>query len=95
VRRLFRVLLATGVIAALVVWLRQLLEGRVELLGTESEDENSLQGEPSVPTTPANGRAGLTREELYEEAKRLGIEGRSRMSKQELRAAIASRGGGR
>jgi cation transport regulator ChaB len=36
---------------------------------------------------------GNTKQELYERAKRLGVDGRSRMSKRELARAIASRQG--
>jgi hypothetical protein len=35
------------------------------------------------------GPAGRTREQLYADAKRLGIEGRSKMSKSELQHAVA------
>jgi hypothetical protein len=35
------------------------------------------------------GPAGRTREQLYQDAKRLGIEGRSKMSKSELQHAVA------
>ncbi len=35
-----------------------------------------------------SGRGGRTREQLYEEAKRLGIEGRSKMSKAQLEVAV-------
>jgi hypothetical protein len=43
---------------------------------------------------PAKPAKSLTRDELYREAKRLGIEGRSKMSKGELERAVtkASRG---
>lgn len=34
------------------------------------------------------GRRGRTRDQLYEEARRMGIEGRSRMSKVELEDAV-------
>lgn len=34
---------------------------------------------------------GRTREQLYEEARRLGVEGRSRMNKSQLQRAVASR----
>ncbi len=34
------------------------------------------------------GRRGQTREQLYNEAKRLNIEGRSRMSKRQLQGAV-------
>jgi len=35
------------------------------------------------------GPAGRTREQLYNDAKKLGIEGRSKMSKKELQHAVA------
>jgi hypothetical protein len=43
------------------------------------------------PETPAGQRRSSepTREDLYGEATRLGIKGRSRMSKEQLRAAVA------
>ncbi|MGH9051693.1 MAG: plasmid stabilization protein, partial [Acidimicrobiia bacterium] len=34
------------------------------------------------------GRAGRTRDQLYQEAKRLGIEGRSKMDKAQLERAV-------
>lgn len=36
-----------------------------------------------------NGPGGRTREQLYNDAEKLGIEGRSRMSKDELQHAVA------
>jgi hypothetical protein len=36
-----------------------------------------------------NGPAGRTREQLYNDAKRLGIEGRSSMDKKQLQRAVA------
>jgi len=36
-----------------------------------------------------HGPGGRTRDQLYEDARRLGIEGRSKMDKQELRRAVA------
>ncbi|HET7120799.1 MAG TPA: Rho termination factor N-terminal domain-containing protein [Solirubrobacterales bacterium] len=36
-----------------------------------------------------HGPGGRTREQLYNDAKKLGIEGRSRMNKQELQRAVA------
>jgi hypothetical protein len=38
-----------------------------------------------------SGPRGRTREQLYAEAKRLGIEGRSRMRKAELEAAVSKK----
>jgi hypothetical protein len=37
------------------------------------------------------GPRGRTKEQLYEEAKRMGIEGRSKMSKQQLQRAVDRR----
>ena len=39
------------------------------------------------------GPRGPTRAQLYEEAKRLGVEGRSKMSKDQLRRAVGRRRG--
>ena len=38
------------------------------------------------------GPSGKTREQLYNDAKKLGIEGRSQMSKQELQKAVSGAG---
>jgi hypothetical protein len=38
------------------------------------------------------GPSGKTREQLYEDARRLGIEGRSKMSKEQLQRAVAAKG---
>ena len=38
---------------------------------------------------PGKGPGGRTRDQLYNDAKKLGIEGRSKMSKQELQHAVA------
>jgi cation transport regulator ChaB len=63
---------------------------------------------PSDPQAARSGRAarrgggktyggvdvrGNTREELYERAKKAGVKGRSRMSKEELAEAVARKGG--
>jgi len=37
------------------------------------------------------GPSGKTKEQLYDDAKRLGIEGRSKMSKKQLQRAVASK----
>jgi hypothetical protein len=44
------------------------------------------------PETPSRQGMGTepTREDLYREATRLGVKGRSRMSKEQLRAAVAA-----
>jgi hypothetical protein len=63
---------------------------------------NSWEEERAQPEAPAGGERpeqrresrpeSLTRAELYEEAKRLDIPGRSRMTKAELQKAIANKG---
>ena len=40
-------------------------------------------------TRSSSGDGGKTREQLYDDAKRLGIEGRSKMNKQELERAVS------
>jgi hypothetical protein len=52
------------------------------------------QGDPSKlerGTTMAQGRE-RTKEQLYRDAKRLGIKGRSKMNKGQLKAAVDRRG---
>jgi cation transport regulator ChaB len=68
----------------------------------EPKDEKGPSDPRSTKTTAQKRRGegetfggvdvyGNTKAELYERAKRLGVEGRSRMSKEELARAIASR----
>jgi hypothetical protein len=51
----------------------------------------ALRDEAAADTRPAPGArpSELTRDELYREATKLGVKGRSRMSKDELREAVA------
>jgi hypothetical protein len=44
--------------------------------------------EPGEPPPRFRGRSEPTKEDLYREAARLGVRGRSKMTKQELREAI-------
>jgi hypothetical protein len=68
--------------------------------GSTGQGRGSSQGERRRATTQRGRRSGrsqrsqgLTRDELYEEAKRLGIEGRSKMNKAQLERAVGkSRG---
>jgi hypothetical protein len=39
----------------------------------------------------SSGNDGKTKEQLYNQAKRLGVEGRSKMTKQQLQRAVSSR----
>jgi hypothetical protein len=56
---------------------------------TSTEDKSSSQrgGERSGTNRPK----GRTREQLYEEAKRLNVEGRSSMNKDQLERAVAGK----
>jgi hypothetical protein len=49
-------------------------------------------GSSPAGASSANGEPGTTKAELYERAKQLGIEGRSKMSKQDLKRAIREAG---
>jgi hemerythrin superfamily protein len=51
-------------------------------------------GDRIPPARPATEADGMTREELYEQAKELDIAGRSSMSKEELAQAVAAAGAG-
>ncbi len=53
---------------------------------------SASSGSSGAGASSANGKAGATKAELYERAKRLGIEGRSKMSKQDLERAIRDAG---
>ena len=44
---------------------------------------------PSKASRSSSGGTNRTKEQLYNQAKRLGIEGRSSMTKQQLERAIA------
>jgi hypothetical protein len=81
-RRFARLLLAAGAIGALLAGLRKLFEEQ--------------PGPTAAPRAAEsrNGAADLSREELYEKAKRLEIEGRSKMNKRELARAVAEREAG-
>ncbi|MGW2634527.1 plasmid stabilization protein [Streptomyces chattanoogensis] len=59
---------------------------------TATVGETSAKGPQSAPQRggerSARGLQGLTKEQLYEEAKKRNIEGRSTMNKDELRKAL-------
>jgi hypothetical protein len=54
---------------------------------TRSSRSRSTSSSRSSSSSRSNG--GKTREQLYNEAKRLGIEGRSKMNKQQLQRAVS------
>ena len=45
----------------------------------------------SRSSSSSSGNGGQTKEQLYQQAKRLGISGRSKMSKQQLQRAVSRR----
>jgi hypothetical protein len=59
---------------------------------SKSSSRSSLRGSSASSRGGARsgkpGPRGRTREQLYNEAKKLGIEGRSRMNKQQLQGAV-------
>jgi hypothetical protein len=80
--RLIRRLILFAALAAGAVYLKQLLD---------EEQQPAPIAEPPAPKPEAggsNGSEGATKAELYEQAQRLDIEGRSKMTKAELERAI-------
>ena len=45
----------------------------------------------SRSTSSSSSNGGKTKEQLYDEAKRLGIDGRSKMNKEQLRRAVSGK----
>jgi hypothetical protein len=82
---LLRLLTAASVAGALAVLLRGLRK-RHELMSPKDSEEPHTGSETS-PGTDRDG-AGSNRKELYEEAQRLEIPGRSRMNKRQLARAV-------
>jgi Rho termination factor, N-terminal domain len=101
-RLLARILLAAGAIGVLIAGLRKLFDHRPELLrasvAPSGPQETQRRADPPTPPDAAdtgNGTTELSREELYEKAQGLKIEGRSKMNKRELARAVAEREAGR
>jgi hypothetical protein len=94
VRRLARFVLAGVVVACLLAFLRNLFKGAAPPISV-AESPNRAAQAPDVPTdSKPNGTVELSREQLYEKAKGLGVEGRSKMSKSQLQRAVARHEGG-
>ena len=53
--------------------------------------ETTGSSSKSRSSSSSSGNGGQTKEQLYQQAKRLGIEGRSKMSKQQLQRAVSRR----
>lgn len=69
-------------------------EGRAKTSARSSrrDTSSSRRGGRRSGTNRPKGR---TKEQLYNDAKRMGIEGRSKMTKQQLQRAVAGKKGGR
>jgi hypothetical protein len=94
-RRLLIPTLAGAAVAALAVALRRIARPEGGLPDAWAP-ELPPPAAPSPPPEPAPpGRRGPTRAELYAEAKRLDIEGRSKMTKAQLQRAIDEHRGAR
>jgi hypothetical protein len=76
-RRIVRIAFAVALAAAAALAVRRLLEA------------DAGPGPALPPAGPVPSQAtGPTRDELYSEARRLDIQGRSKMNKQELQEAV-------
>lgn len=101
--RLLRRLVVIAALGALAAWLKQVLD-QAELPAQGTEAGHFVAKSPTkapTPSRPAGGgptkaeptkadptESGPTRAELYERAQQLGVKGRSKMSKAQLRRAI-------
>jgi hypothetical protein len=57
----------------------------------KGETRSSSSRSRSGSSSSSSGNGGKTKEQLYQQAKRLGIDGRSKMSKQQLQRAVSRR----
>jgi len=63
-------------------------EKRAEQIAARAVNKEKARSGESK-TSSRSGPGGRTREQLYNDAKKLGIEGRSKMSKSQLQRAVA------
>jgi hypothetical protein len=93
-RRIAKIALLAALVAAAGLAVRWLLEreaGAVELAPSTSGDEQAATRNGARKAEPS----GPTKDQLYTEARRLEIQGRSKMNKQELQEAVeAAKTGG-
>lgn len=64
---------------------------RAEKGETKGSRAKSRSGSSSAGGSSRSSNGSQTREQLYEQAKRLGIDGRSKMNKQQLQRAVSRR----
>ena len=60
---------------------------------TRTASKSSLQGKSSSERGGRNSHAEPTKDELYERAKQVGVEGRSKMTKEQLKRALGRKRG--
>jgi hypothetical protein len=93
-RGLLRLLAAATIVGALAALLRELLRRGAEPLSSQGSEEPHTERQMSSGT--GRDGAGPSRKELYEEAQRLEIQGRSKMNTRQLERAVdAAKGAGR
>jgi hypothetical protein len=85
--------LAKAICVALILAAAALLAGYLKRRHEDSPDPFVEAPEPPSAERPTGGMSraqldGATREQLYEEAKRRGVPGRSTMTKAQLQAAL-------
>ncbi len=83
-----RIVTAAAIAAGLYFLIRHLLDDGQSSERRRNQSSPSSSPEQTVHTDGSGDLDGRTREQLYEEAKRLGIEGRSKMNKAELARAV-------
>jgi hypothetical protein len=88
-------MLVAGALIGLRALLKALFEGPENLVEFSPAGSSDTDQAPAPDANPVsrNGAAELTRDELYEQAQRLNIEGRSKMSKTELLRAVGQHEG--
>ena len=93
--RFLRRLILLAALAAGAAYVKQLLDEQ-ETGQTSPASTPAPAPAPPAPQasngSPSNGSGGGTKAELYEQAQKLGIEGRSKMTKAELERAIRAAG---
>jgi hypothetical protein len=97
-RRIAKIALVAAVAAAMAQAVRWLLERDGEAAPEPPRPEQTparAENRNGAAPSGASAAGGPTREELYREARRLEIQGRSKMNKQELQEAVeAAKTGG-
>lgn len=96
--RFLRLLGAASIVGGLAILVRELFREKRELLRPASSDQGKSKPAPKrkrAQTDAASDGTGPSREELYEEAQRLNIKGRSKMKKDQLERAVKKARAGR